>query len=92
MNITVADPELAANRGETTRFFVFADTVAAKSYTRKENYHGWMGIRFQIAPGSEPSQILLHASLLDRENISQQEAIGILGVNLIHAALYQHDA
>jgi hypothetical protein len=80
---------LASERGETTRFFVFADTVATKSYTRKENWHGWMGIRFQTNPGSEPSQIILHVSLLDRETILQQEAIGILGVNLIHSALYE---
>jgi hypothetical protein len=83
---------LSVKRGANTRFFVFADTVAAMSYSRKDDCHGWMGIRFQIAPGSEPSQILLHVSLLDRENISQQEAIGILGVNLTHAALYEHDA
>src|SRR3954471_15073400 len=38
---------LAPKRGETTRFFVFADTVATKSYTRKDNWHGWMGLRFQ---------------------------------------------
>ena len=80
---------LATKRGENTRFFVFADTVAAKSYTRKDNCHGWLGIRFQTRPGSEPSQILLHVSLLDRENLLQQEAVGVLGVNLIHAALYE---
>jgi hypothetical protein len=80
---------LAAQRGENTRFFVFADTVAAKSYTRKDNWHGWMGVQFQTRPGLEPSQVLLHVSLLDRETILQQEAIGILGVNLIHAALYE---
>ena len=80
---------LATKRGESTRFFVFADTVAAKSYTRKENYHGWMGMRFQSRPGSAPSQILLHVSLLDRETVLQQEATGILGVNLIHSALYE---
>src|SRR6476661_1086633 len=34
---------LAAKRGESTRFFVFADTVATKSYTRQDNWHGWMG-------------------------------------------------
>lgn len=82
---------LAASRGENTRFFVFADTVATKSYTRKDNWHGWMGIRFQPTPGAEPSQIILHVSLLDRETVLQQEAIGILGVNLIHAALYGSD-
>jgi hypothetical protein len=80
---------LAATRGDKTRFFVFADTVAAKSYTRKDNCHGWMGMRFQAHPGAEPSQIILHVSLLDRENTLQQEAMGILGVNLIHSALYQ---
>jgi hypothetical protein len=79
---------LATQRGESTRFFAFADTVAAKSYTRKENWHGWMGIRFQHRPGSDPSQIILHVSLLDRESTLQQEAVGILGINLIHAALY----
>jgi hypothetical protein len=82
---------LSPKRGEHTRFFVFADTVAAMSYTRKENCHGWMGIRFQPCPGCDPCQIILHVSLLDRENLAQQEAIGILGVNLIHAALYISD-
>src|SRR4051812_43269925 len=71
---------LAPKRGENTRFFAFADTVAAKSYTRKDDCHGWMGIRFQTVPGGEPSQIILHVRLLDRENLLQQEAIGILGV------------
>ena len=80
---------LAAKRGEHSRFFVFADTVAAKSYTRKDDCHGWMGIRFQDHPGSPPSQIVLHVSLLDRETVLQQEAMGILGVNLIHSALYE---
>src|SRR4051794_26917441 len=51
---------LARKRGDTTRFFVFADPVAAKSYTRRNDCHGWMGMRFQTRPGSEPSQILLH--------------------------------
>lgn len=80
---------LAEKRGDTTRFFVFADTMAAKSYTRKDDWHGWMGIRFQPRPGAEPSQIILHVSLLDRETTLQQEAVGVLGVNLVHAALYE---
>ena len=55
---------LASKRGGDTRFFVFADTVAAKSYTRKDNWHGWMGMRFQTRPGSEPAQLILHVSLV----------------------------
>jgi hypothetical protein len=82
---------LAAKRGENTRFFVFADTLAAKSFTRKDDYHGWMGIQFQPCPSCPPSQVILHVALLDREATLQQEAVGILGVNLIHAALYESD-
>src|SRR3954471_3910355 len=48
---SVFDP-LAAQRGGGTRFFAFADTVAARGYTRKDDCHGWMGIRFQSGPGS----------------------------------------
>lgn len=82
---------LASKRGGDTRFFSFSNTVVAKSYTRKDNFHGWMGIRFQHAPGAEPSQIVLHVTLLDKENLPQQEVIGILGVNLIYGALYEHE-
>lgn len=77
-------------RGTTTRFFVFADTVAARSFTRRDNCHGWLGVRFQSQPQNWPSQILVHVNLLDPENIQQQEALGIIGVNLIHGALHRH--
>ena len=83
---------LASKRGGDTRFFSFSNTVVAKSYTRKDNFHGWMGIRFQHEPGAEPSQIVLHVTLLDKDNLPQQEVIGILGVNLIYGALYEHES
>ncbi len=79
---------LDATRGAATRFFVFADTVAAKSFTRKEEGHGWLGIRFQAAPRAQYSEIIIHARMWDQENARQQEALGMLGVNLIHAAFY----
>jgi hypothetical protein len=82
---------LATKRGASTRFFVFADTVVARSYTRHDDAHGWLGIRFQAQPQSEPSQIILHARLWDKENLQEQEALGILGVNLVHAAVYHHN-
>ncbi len=81
---------LAAKRGATTKFFVFADTVVARSYTRHDDAHGWLGIRFQSQPQAEPSQIILHARLWDKENLQEQEALGILGVNLVHGAVYHH--
>lgn len=79
---------LSAKRGDTTKFFVFADTVAAKGYKSRDECHGWMGIRFQTEPRSEPSEIIIHVRMLDHENIQQQEALGIMGVNLVHGALY----
>jgi len=78
---------LHAKRGGTTRFFAFADTVAARSFSRVDDTHGWMGMRFQAVPGAEASQIVIHVRLLDRDSVAQQEALGALGVNLIHAAL-----
>ena len=80
---------LAAKRGANTRFFVFADTVTARSYSRRDEAHGWMGVRFQSEPGSAPSQIIIHIRMFDRENLLQQEALGIAGVNLLYGALYQ---
>jgi hypothetical protein len=81
---------LGRKRGASVKFFVFADTVAARSYVHPENSHGWLGIRFQAEPRAKPSEIIIHARLNDRENLQQQEALGILGVNLVHGAIYRH--
>src|SRR5215475_11947138 len=63
---------LAAQRGERTTFFVFANTVAARNYKGTNEAHGWMGIRFQTAPGAEPSDVVLHVRMWDKENVLQQ--------------------
>src|SRR4051812_42507251 len=77
---------LKEKRGAKTAFFVFANTVA----TKREEGHGWLGIRFQVDPGAEPSEILIHVRMLDKENVRQQEALGIIGVNLIYGTFYHH--
>jgi hypothetical protein len=81
---------LKDKRGATTRFFVFADTVKARGYKTVDDSHGWLGIRFQTGPGSEPAQIIIHVRMLDKENLQQQEALGIIGLNLIYSALSLH--
>lgn len=81
---------LKGKRGSTTRFFAFANTVAAQSFTRREDWHGWMGVRFQSEPGGESSQIILHVRMWDKEAVQQQETLGILGINLVYGALYFH--
>lgn len=81
---------LAQKRGKDTRFFAFADTVATFSHSddTAKRSHGWMGVRFQAQPGAEFNDIVIHVRLWDRYRLQQQEALGILGVNLIHAAFF----
>jgi hypothetical protein len=80
---------LSSDRGRDTRFFVFGDTVAARNFQGSNEQHGWLGIRFQTEPGSPPSQMLLHIKPCDPTAQLQQQAIGILGVNLIYAIFHQ---
>ena len=79
---------LAQTRGQKTTFFVFADTVATSNYKGTNEAHGWMGIRFQCDPKGEPSEIVLHVRMWDREAVLQQQALGIVGVNVIYGAFY----
>ncbi len=85
---SLLEERLGDERGKETCFFAFANTVAATSFKVKDKGHGWMGIRFQTKPQAPPSDILMHVRLLDRDNVQQQEAAGILGVNLIYAAFH----
>ena len=73
---------LEASHGSSTKFFVFADTVAARSWSRTEAGHGWLGIRFQTELHASPSQIIIHARMWDTENARQQDALGLLNLPL----------
>ena len=77
-------------RGDKTTFFVFANTVATRSFSRHEEGHGWLGVRFQTQPHEPSSEIIIHVRLLDAENLREQEALGTIGVNLIHGAFHLH--
>ncbi|HEX2870717.1 MAG TPA: hypothetical protein VHP33_05660, partial [Polyangiaceae bacterium] len=79
---------LSESRGATSAFFAFADTVSAQSYRGNRECHGWMGVKFQSHPRDQASRILIHVRMLDRDNASQQEALGILGVNLLYGAFF----
>jgi hypothetical protein len=80
---------LDQTRGDKTAFFVFADTAATHSPHRSGG-HGWLGVRFQTQPRSEPSQIVAHVQLLDPAAADEHEALGIVGVNLIYGAFSFH--
>src|SRR5262252_7159477 len=81
---------LGDERGDSNAFFAFADTVVARSYRGGNECHGWMGVKFQSQPHDEPSQIVMHVRMLDVEAFAQQEALGIVGVNLLYGAFFQH--
>jgi hypothetical protein len=81
--------QLKASRGATTKFFSFVDTVSARNFSGTNDCHGWVGLRFLQQPGGPPNDVILHINLRDHTNELQQEAVGILGVNLLYAA--QHN-
>ena len=71
-------------------FFVFADTIAAINYTKTIKGNGWLGVRFQLTPKSKPNELVIHVKMHDSNNPLQQEAIGVLGVNMLYACYYYH--
>jgi hypothetical protein len=79
---------LTESRGGETAFFAFADTVSARNYAGTNECHGWMGVKFQSRPRDQDSQIIIHVRMLDGTNALQQEALGIVGVNLLHGAFF----
>jgi len=84
------DERLKTNRPET-KFFVFADTVSAINYQRTIKGQGWMGVRFQLTPTSDYNDLVLHVNMKDRDNGLQQEAIGLLGVNMLYACYFENE-
>ncbi len=82
---------LAPERQSHTTFFSFCNTVRARGYKDSGECHGWLGLRFQLKPGDPPSDVFIHVRLLDKENLDQMEALGVIGVNFIHAVFRFRD-
>jgi len=74
-----------------TRYFVFADTVTTINYERTNQGHGWIGLRFQLDPKKAPNDFLIHVRLHDQGAKIQQETVGIIGTNLMHACFNESD-
>ena len=79
---------VSEGRSKSSRYFAYAATVAAKSFGRKNECHAWCGIRVQMYPGAEPSNIVVHVRMHDDNAEAQQQALGVLGVNLIYASYF----
>ena len=87
---SLMDERLTTERPDTL-FFAFADTVAAINYKRTIKGNGWMGIRFQLRPHGPVNDLIVHVKMNDNNNHLQQEAIGVLGVNMVYACFKLHD-
>lgn len=83
--------ERLPKKQKEARFFAFSNTVEALNYHKTNQGQGWIGIRFQAKQGGEPNDVILHVKMHDNSHKAQQEALGILGVNLIHACYFHTD-
>ena len=81
---------LDEKRGINTQFFSFANTVVALNYHKTNEAHGWVGMRFQLEPMGEFHDVVIHIQMLDNDNLLQQQALGIVGVNLIYGCFYYY--
>jgi hypothetical protein len=73
------------------RFFAFADTVSALNYQKTNDAHGWIGLRFQLRPNGPVNNVVIHVNMLDNDNVLQQQALGIIGVNLLYGCYFHHE-
>ena len=84
-------PQRLPDRAPQTRFFSFADTVEILNYERTNQGHGWIGLRFQLHPLSEPNDCVIHVKMHDNDPLQQQFALGIVGVNLLYGCMFVSD-
>jgi hypothetical protein len=85
---SLLEKRLAEKRGSETTFFAFANTVVALNYQKTNDAHGWIGCRFQLSPQAGYNDVIIHVKMMDNENVVQQQALGVIGVNLIYGAFY----
>ncbi len=81
-------PERLPHRIAGTRFFAFADTVEVLNFERTNQGHGWIGLRFQLRPESEPNECVFHVKMHDNDPLQQQYALGIVGVNMLYSCMF----
>ncbi|HNG43873.1 MAG TPA: TonB-dependent receptor, partial [Cyclobacteriaceae bacterium] len=83
--------ERLPHRIDNTRFFAFSDTVEVLNFERSNQAHGWIGLRFQLNPHSQPNDCVIHVKMHDNDPLQQQVALGIVGVNMIYACTFLSD-
>mgnify|MGYP001340985295 CR=1 FL=1 len=88
---TLLNERLDRKKYKDTKFFTFADTVTTINYSKTMQGHGWIGVRFQRKPDEKPSDFIIHIILNDQDARLQQETVGVIGTNLLHACFHEND-
>lgn len=88
----LVEQRLDEKRGADSLFFAFANTVVALNYQKTNEGHGWIGLRFQLTPRSACNDVVIHVKMLDNDSILQQQALGVIGVNLIYGCFFYHQS
>lgn len=83
--------ETLPQKNKEARFFAFCNTVESLNYHKTNQGQGWVGIRFQKFLGGGINDVIIHIKMHDNSHKGQQEALGILGVNLIHACYFHSE-
>ena len=73
------------------RFFAFSNTCTTLNYHKTNDPHGWMGVKFQLTPGGEPNEVIIHVRLKGTDSLYQQRVIGGIGTNLLFACYWFYD-
>ena len=85
------DERLDRKKYSKSKFFTYADTISTINYSKTLKGHGWIGVRFQNDPKEKPSDFIIHIILNDQDAKLQQETIGIIGTNILHACFNEKD-
>jgi hypothetical protein len=85
------EERLKRGKYKETKFFTYADTITTANYSKTIQGHGWIGLRFQNSPDEKPSDFIIHVVLHDQDAKLQQETVGIIGTNILHACFTENE-
>lgn len=89
--INLIEKRITRDKHPDKIFFSYANTVTTIDFAKKFKGHGWVGIKYQVEPDQEYSDIIIHFRFKENDARLQQETLGVLGTNLIYGAFYKYN-
>ncbi len=88
---SLLEQRLTDEKYKKKRFFVYSNTCTTLNYKKDNDPHGWMGVKFQLRPDSEPNEVIIHVRLKGVDSLYQQRVLGGVGTNLLFACYWYYD-